>query len=145
MFDKDKYNTNYHTISSCVKNLCDKDKYNTISIIHSTCVKAVKDETLGLETKGTETLGLVPVSIQFWISKSLRLVHLLIFQEVLSPVLSQIVGNMENLLRSRPSFLSVSRLKTLGFIPVSLQFWKSKGLGLGLIHLSIFQEVSVSS
>ena len=36
------------------------------------------------------------------------------------------------------------RHETLGLVPVSVHFWFSKSLGLGLVHLLFFQEVSFS-
>ena len=84
---------------------------------------------LCFKTKCTETLGLVSVTIQFWLLTSLGLgfVHLIIF-----PKVSGLVSSLNIVL------ISVLRLS------VSLQIWFSKSLRLGLVRLLIFQEVSFS-
>jgi hypothetical protein len=88
---------------------------------------------LGFETKGTETLGLVSVSLQsrFLNSLGLGLVFLLIFPEVLGLVSFKNIGNLRTLLRYHRVLVSVSRLKArdsrsrLGRVPL-LIFKKSR-------------------
>ena len=98
---------------------------------------------LGFETKGAETLGLVSVLLHFWllISQGLGLVRLLIFPEVSGLVLSKIIGNWINLLRSR--HVLVLRHETLGLVPVSFHFWFLKRLSLVLVHWIHFPDISL--
>ena len=41
-------------------------------------------------------------------------------------------------------YFNCFKYETNGLVPVSVHFWFSKSLGLGLVHLLFFQEVSLS-